>query len=166
MTKEELEGVNSQEVEYQPDFSFLGMIKSFSVLTFVMLFPIMAITVMFPILIETPLSWYMSTDVTHTASSFSYKPGATSTEYNYYYQLNDGSYEKLNIIIMFALPAMFYTGVLVVLANIRAFWKALVSPKQSEKKPLKLRFAPLLFIVFASIPFFVFQTPFVRALMF
>jgi hypothetical protein len=154
------------KTEYQPDFSFLGMIKSFSVLSFIMLFPMMGIAVMFPTLIELPLSWYMSTDVTHTADVYAYKPGATSTEYNYLYRLNNGNYEKLNIIIIFALPAMFYTSILVALANIKAFWKALASPRKLESKPLKFRLAPLLFFVFSAVPFFIFQIPLIRNLMF
>ena len=75
--------------------------------------------VLYQPIIEKPISLFYNSEVLHTASNYSYKPGQSGTEYVFYLEKTEGVYEQLNFIETVGLPTFFYLGIIMLIGIIR-----------------------------------------------
>lgn len=139
----------------------LGIIFMIGLLIFI---PVVVASVTLPFLIEWPLSFYLSTDITHLTETYSYKPGSRTTEYSYYYRQADGGFKELFTLVPLALATLFYVAVVIIGFNLNALWKKVVNTikgkKDKQKEPIKrLKLIPFMIIALAMSPHFLFKLP-------
>lgn len=149
--------------------SFKGLFGIFLMLVIFIFTPVIVASVTLPFLIEWPLSLYLATDVTHITQSYSYKPGSHTTEYQYFYQQNDGGYQEFFPLVPLALASLFYLAILISASNIYSIIKKILSffifnqTKSEEAQKTGFKFHAFLFLIFilalAISPYYIFQQP-------
>ena len=83
-------------------------------------------------IIEKPLSLYYKADITHTAENYSYKPGQSGTAFEFYIKRKDAGYERLPFFQSFAIPTLFYSGILIFLNLIWLLVKRKKDPSRTD----------------------------------
>ena len=124
---------------------------------------VMAVTLSF--MVEYPLGWYLSTEVTHTTYGITTTTGA-ATGFHFHYQLDDGSYQELHIVFVILLGTLFYLGLLLAILNALKILKVLFTTRDRSDKPLSFRALPALLLLLAISPYYIFQQPEVHAIIF
>ncbi len=86
-------------------------------LFFALMFTVMG--VVYQPIIEKPIEIFYNGNVTHTATDYSYKPGQSGTEYEFYIEREDRGYDRLGMLESIGLPTLFYFGIFTFIGIIR-----------------------------------------------
>lgn len=138
-------------------------LRVYAILFFILFIIMIVLSVAMPLLIEWPLSWYMTTEVSHTETAGWQR---NSTEYKYFYRLATGELKELHILIVLSLATMFYIGVLIAVVAVFSVFAYFKNPDVTEAngavRPKRLKPIPFLILLSALLPYFFFQQPEVR----